>query len=304
MAQETGYYTWTQYGGALSGYNDDTVRIWLGSRDPRNQNTPSHAKAVMIADGWGGGSHNAYEQSGMVRVRVWGSAKSEMDDAATVTVTIADVNEPPYVEDVAVTAMENAVVGDEIGAGVFAISDQDVGPGGELSFTIVSGDPQGVFEVSADGKLLVARSGVMDPDEYPQYVLMVQATDGVHTDTGVVIVTVQDVNNKPQLTGATYEVEEESPVNTAVGGEPVATDSDESDSLIFTLTAGNEQDAFKVAACGGQIRVNKNVLDYEGDFQTYTLNVTVRSVRCLGLACDLSDAHPPAPRSPTTAALR
>ena len=191
---------------------------------------------------------------------------------------ITDVNEPPVVGDVTVDVAENAAVGDIIGDGVFSAVDYDAGDAGSLTYRIVSGDPRGTFGFTSAGKLVVAAAGRLDFDARPSYTVLVEVSDGVHSTTAAVVINVIDVNNPPQLTGATFEVEEESPVNTAVGEEPTVSDADESDTLLFNLESGNIDDAFKVAACGGQIRVNRDVLDYEGTTQLYTLNISVRGL--------------------------
>ena len=183
------------------------------------------------------------------------------------------MEEPPLVSSITTSVLETALTGDIIADGVFTVEDEDGTD--NLQYSIVSGDPQGIFGVSTDGNLMLARGGVLNPDAVSKYVLLVQATDGVHVDTGIVTVDVIDVNSPPTLTGATYEVMEESPVNTKVGTEPTVHDPDESDTLLFAIVSGNVDNAFKIAACGGQLRVSNDVIDYEGPTKTYELNVTV-----------------------------
>ena len=274
MAQETGYDRWNHYGGSIMGHSDDTVRVWLPARDPRNKAYPSYGKAILILDGWGGEVNRMNQATAQARVRVWSKTNDYADDAATVTVEVVEVNDPPVVTDATVTLPENAAVDTVVGAGAFAVEDEETATAA-LSIRIVSGDPEGVFKIDAAGNLAVARAGVLDYDVQPSYTLLLVASDGVLSGAGVVVVNVLDVNNPPVLTGAAWEVEEESPVNTKVGVEPTVADADESDTLLFAIESGNVGDAFKIAACGGQLRVNKDVLDFEGATQLYTLNISV-----------------------------
>ena len=50
--------------------------------------------------------------------------------------------------------------------------------------------------------------------------------------------------------------------------------ADPSASLLFTLTGGNVNDAFRVQNCSGIIFVNKNILDYE-TLNFYNLTITI-----------------------------
>ena len=247
--------------------------MWVGSRDPRNSAYPSYAKVIAAVDGWGGEQHRPNEGTGLARVRAWSSVKPTTDDGATVLVHITDVAEPPLLADVTVDVPENAEVGDVFGAGVFGATDEDAGS--VLTYRVLSGDPKGIFTVTNDGELSLAKAEMLDFDEQASYTLMIEVADGVHRDVGVVVANIRDVNNPPVIVGATFGVLEESPVNTLVGSEPVASDADQSDTILFSLTGGNVDDAFKVAACGGQIRVARDVLDYEGSTREYTLNITV-----------------------------
>ncbi len=53
-------------------------------------------------------------------------------------------------------------------------------------------------------------------------------------------------------------------------------DPDPQDSLLFEILSGNEDGVFRIAACKGQIRVARAVLDYVAGPRTYTLSVIVR----------------------------
>ncbi|MFN3973638.1 MAG: cadherin repeat domain-containing protein, partial [Gemmobacter sp.] len=104
---------------------------------------------------------------------------------------------------------------------------------------------------------------------------VVRATDGGglwHEATSTVAVL--DVNERPTLYGAWYEVEENSPEGTRVGAPLVATDPDFGQVLLFDITGGDAGDVFRVGACSGQIEVAEAVLDYETRIH-YRLVVTV-----------------------------
>lgn len=86
---------WTQYGGVVSGFRSGVrertmVRIWAGSRDPRNNDFPSRARLVFVGDGWGGEQMTTGQASGKVRVRGWSynAVASRPADAAVVNVEV------------------------------------------------------------------------------------------------------------------------------------------------------------------------------------------------------------------------
>lgn len=82
------------------------------------------------------------------------------------------------------------------------------------------------------------------------------------------------VNLPPELEGRTFEIAENSAINTVVG-TITASDRNEGDQLRFSIDTGNTEEAFSIDEVSGEITVNNSeVLDFEV-FPTFTLTVVV-----------------------------
>lgn len=265
----------------IFGYNDQTVRLWAPTRDPRNADKHSLGRVIFHADGWAGGWNGMSQTTGMVNIRVWGRKTNLITDAASVTMSINDVEEPPLLHDGSLSVLETATVGTVLGT--LEAEDEDAGDHANLEYTILSGDPLGAFRLGTGAnanRLEVATAGILDYARNPRFALVVRASDGLLSDVATVFVNVIDVNNRPVIEDAEFFVVEESPVNTLVGTPPNATDKDVEDTLLFSIIAGNVMydldgepivdqvsgepvEVFKIATCGGQLRVANDILDYE-----------------------------------------
>ena len=124
-----------------------------------------------------------------------------LTDSANVFVTITPVNEfTPSFE-----ATEYRIPEHSIGGTVVANlrwEDLDSGQDGEVNFEILSGDPQGLFQVTPSGQLLV--SGNLDREIEDEFDLEIMITDRSDTDrrfsVNNVSVILTDINdNQPQF---------------------------------------------------------------------------------------------------------
>ena len=115
----------------------------------------------------------------------------------SVMITVRDVNDPPRFEEAAYTlkVYENTPLGTPI-ATLIAV-DKDGAENGEVTYSLLSGDPNGVFSLNGNTGQLFLTSD-LDPTLTSQYVLEVQAEDGgspALTATASVTVDVVDVND-------------------------------------------------------------------------------------------------------------
>jgi hypothetical protein len=100
-------------------------------------------------------------------------------------------NAAPVVADVAFTIAENAAVDTPLGT--VPAGDDGASP---LRWSITGGDPRGSFAIDkATGELTVA--GALDYETTPSFTLTVTAADPFTVGTGMVTVTVTDVNEEP-----------------------------------------------------------------------------------------------------------
>ena len=190
-----------------------------------------------------------------------------------VTITVADVNEPPEfsVETASRTIAENTTTGVAIGAPVTA-TDPDTGD--TLTYTLEGADLDSFDIDSASGQIQTKSGVTYDHEIKSSYSVTVKADDNNGgTATIDVTITVADVNEPPEFDSATAT--REVPENTEAGGNigaPVtATDPDTGDTPAYTL-GGTDATFFDIDASTGQLQTQAT-LDYETK-SSYTVTVT------------------------------
>ncbi|MEO1211196.1 MAG: cadherin domain-containing protein, partial [Cyanobacteria bacterium J06638_20] len=190
---------------------------------------------------------------------------------STVDVTVTDVNEAPVLTgnppapatpNIIETAINGTTVVDV--ASVFDDPDGDT-----LTYSILSGNETGVFQVTAAGVVQVADATLLDFETIPSYNLVVQVSDGEFTaDSAPINVTVNDGNEAPFLTGASpleVSIDEDALNNDlVVDVSPEFDDPDAGDSLTFTVLSGDPGGVFDLDLNTGQLRVDDALgLDFE-----------------------------------------
>ena len=144
--------------------------------------------------------------------------------------------------------------------------------GGAVTFKITAGNDAGLFALdAASGALTVA--GALDHETTASASLTVEATTAdAATATVVVIVTVADVDEAPAFgsTVVRFSVAEDAAADAAVG--TVGATDPEAGTLTYAITAGNDADAFAIAAGTGALTV-AGTLDHETT-DAYSLTVT------------------------------
>ena len=132
------------------------------------ETTPSYSLTVTATDGGG------------------------LSDTATVTVTVANVNEAIVANDNSGTLAESAA----IGSAVATVTTSDPDAGDSVSFAITGGNTGNAFAIDTNGNITSATA--LDFETTPSYSLTVTATDGGGlSDTATVTVTVTDVAEGP-----------------------------------------------------------------------------------------------------------
>ena len=190
-----------------------------------------------------------------------------------VTITVADVNEPPEfsVETASRTIAENTTTGVAIGAPVTA-TDPDTGD--TLTYTLEGANLDSFDIDSASGQIQTKSGVTYDHEIKSSYSVTVKADDNNGgTATIDVTITVADVNEPPEFDSATAT--REVPENTEAGGNigaPVtATDPDTGDTPAYTL-GGTDATFFDIDTLTGQLQTQA-ALDYETK-SGYTVTVT------------------------------
>ena len=212
-----------------------------------------------------------HETKSSYTVTVTAADPAGLSDAATVTITVTDVDEDPVVSGSgAVDYAEN----DDGMVATYAATDPE---NGDIAWSL-SGDDADDFEISGAGMLTFMNppdyENPMDANTDNMYSVMVVASDGTNDGAMGVTVTVtdEDENVAPEFAEdtTTREVEENTPQGENIGG-PIAAIAGDDDMLTYTL-GGADASSFTIIRTTGQIKV-RDALDYETK-SSYTVTVT------------------------------
>ncbi|HTX79119.1 MAG TPA: sortase, partial [Longilinea sp.] len=212
-----------------------------------------------------------YETQNGYSIRVRSTDQDGLYYEKVFTIAVLDVNEAPIT-----ISLSNADVDENEPAntvvGTLSTSDPDAGD--TFTYTLVSGvgsDDNGSFNISGSS---LRTSDSFDYETKDSYTVRVRSTDsgGLWTEQAFTI-TVNDVNEAPQVDAHTFSVAENSANGTFVG-TATASDQDTGDSFTFSFSAGNELGVFDIDPATGMITVADNTnLNYETN-PTFHLTVT------------------------------
>lgn len=158
--------------------------------------------------------------------------------------------------------------------------DRDRGRNAQMTFTIVSGNVGGTFDIHPQlGTLTVAKE--LSQQALPEYFVAVRATDHGEpplnsTVTVHVVVTIAD-NAAPRFDPLNHAVERYE--NEKPGTFVLSLTAVSRSSLYFEITSGNKGNSFSVDPTSGVLTTNR-VLDYEW---TRFYNVTVTATNLVGV---------------------
>lgn len=167
---------------------------------------------------------------------------------------------------------ENSTAGSTVGT----ILATDADAGDSLTYSIVGGNVGSAFAVgSSSGVITVNSQTPLDFETNPSLTFTVQVEDlGGQTDTAVITVNLNDLNEAPNVNAGTFSVAENSANNTFVGTVS-ASDVDAGDTLTYSIISSSPTSAFAIGSSSGNITVsNSGQLDFETN-PTFTLTVEV-----------------------------
>lgn len=199
---------------------------------------------------------------------------SEVSNLATVNFTIESNNNPPTIEPQSFVVDENAANGTIIGTVEASDPDEEVN-GDRLTYVIQDGNDDNTFVIDTNtGELTVNNNAALDFEATQSFNFNVLVTDEAGASAvAEITVNVQNVNEPPELQGATFSVPENSPAGSLVGNL-VAADPDADDALQYVITAGNLPVVFAVDNAGVLSVSDPAILDFETS-QSFTLSITV-----------------------------
>ena len=166
--------------------------------------------------------------------------------AQTITVTVTDVNEAPFIAAQTFSIIENAAAGTTVGTVV--ATDEDAGD--NLTFAITAGDTSNAFAINENtGVITVA--GTIDHETTLTYTLTVQVSDGDLSANAAVTINVTNVNdNDPMITSpATVNVVEGTTSVLTV----TATDADAGTTLTYSIGGGADRALFRINRTSGAL---------------------------------------------------
>ncbi|GEM_PF-1710503 len=188
---------------------------------------------------------------------------------ANITISLNDVNEDRLsVKDQTFSIDENSSNGASVATIVAS------GPSDILTFTIISGNTDEAFEInSRTGHITVKDGSRLNYETTQTYVLTLDISDGSDKVTARITININDLNeDKLTVKDQAFSVDQDAVQGTVVG---TVIASGPSDTLLFSITAGNTKDIFAINSSTGQITVNKDAgLNYESE-PVYVLTIKV-----------------------------
>ena len=214
-----------------------------------------------------------------IQVTVTDQGTSSLSTVVTLVVNIIEVNEnaPVFSPSANYTVDMNEVEAPGTYVTNVTAYDLDLGVSGQVVYSISGGNTDSVFHIdSVDGYIYL--QGYLDRETYPDYTLLVEATDEGTiplTSTATVYVTVVDYNdNEPACQSDPYvsSIAESVGIGTTVDTVSCTDDDINSNEQIdYYITAGNAEGKFAIDTTSGIITTIATV-DYETT-QRYDLDV-------------------------------
>ena len=219
-----------------------------------------------------------YETTTSYTVTLTATDKDDLTDSITVTINVRNLDErlsnnaPVFTEGATATrsVAENLVAGTNIGT---AVTATDADTGSTLSYQL-SGTDGAAFSIDeSTGQLKT--NAALNYETKDAYSVTITVTDGALTDTITVTINVTDANDAPVFSGGTSttrNVNENTDAGTNIGASVIATDTDTSETLTYTL-GGTDAASFDIVDTTGQLQT-KAALDFETK-ASYEVTVTV-----------------------------
>jgi hypothetical protein len=140
----------------------------------------------------------------------------------------------------------------------------------QLEFSILSGNPNGLFTINSATFELKLNRADLDFETLTTYELEVQLIDSVNetlSDTATINIQITNQNDSPVVAAQTASIAENSPVDTEVASMSGSDqDSGAAGAFTWSIASGNIGNAFAIDSQSGLVRVVDNAaLDYESN---------------------------------------
>ncbi|MFC4991768.1 cadherin domain-containing protein [Rubritalea tangerina] len=206
-----------------------------------------------------------YEANSQYVLTVTATDNGGLNDTASVTVDVSNVNEAPSATGGVASLAEDATAG----SAALTVGVTDPDSADSFSYAITAGNTGGAFSVDTNGVVRVASA--LDFETTTSYALTITVTDaGGLSDTAAVTLNVTNVNEAVVANDTSGSVAEDATTGTAVATVS-SSDPDAGDSVSFAITAGNTGNVFAIDHSG--VITTAGALDYEAT-ASYSLTVT------------------------------
>ncbi|XP_049336961.1 cadherin-23 isoform X1 [Astyanax mexicanus] len=219
----------------------------------------------------------------LLKVRATDNGSPPRFTDQSLTINIVDVNDnAPVVQS---PRGYNVSISENVGGGTAVLrvvaTDRDIGPNGQLSYYITSGNQDLTFRMDRVTGEIVTRPSPPDRERQQQYTLTVTVEDEgnppLSATTTVWVYVIDENDNAPVFAAKEYvTVLTEGPETIGSTIATVsATDPDEglNGTVRYAITQGNLGQTFNISPTSGRIVVMKE-LDYEVSSGRYTLVIT------------------------------
>lgn len=228
-------------------------------------------------------------------------AASDTITNGTFLITITPIfDQIPTVNDQIFSVDENSPTSTAVGTIITA----DLDAGDSLTYTIIGGNFGTPFALgSSNGAITVSNSSPLDFETNSNLTFTVQVEDmGMLTDTAVITVNVNDMNEPPTISGGPFVITENAAINTYVG-TVITSDVDANDTFTYTITASDPSAAFAIGSSGDITVNNSSLLNFEST-PTFTLTVQIEdsgmNTDSADIVVNLSDVNEPPVVNPET----
>ena len=200
--------------------------------------------------------------------------------------------DPPLINDATAPNLdENSVNGTSVynsvdDANTGNDTDQDGDP---ITYTLTAGNTGNAFAInSATGEITVNDSTQLNFETTPSYNLEVTASDGTLSDTAIITINLNDLNESPTALNLSNSTVDEG-IDTSSGyaiGALSSFDPDAGDSATYSIVGGADQASFSIGGAGSnELTLTDGVLD---DAVQASYQVIVRVTDSGGLTVDQS----------------
>ncbi|NMM49178.1 cadherin domain-containing protein [Marinigracilibium pacificum] len=200
-----------------------------------------------------------------------------LESEAQITIKITDIPEAPSI------SANDASIDENSPNGTAVVTAQISDPENNItSVEITSGNIDNAFVIDQNGNITVNNTAAINHEVNPEFQLELTVTDnsGLTASTTITI-TINDINEAPITQDATFEIEENTAINTLVS---ILEATDEDNNLDkFEIIGGDGQPYFKLSANGRLTVGDASVLDYETNKQ---FTIIVRVVDKKGLSSE------------------